>query len=39
MCMNIADIDVGLLSLFVVLTVVNVVLNTARTIITVKNIR
>lgn len=36
MCMNIADIDVGLLSLFVVLTVVNVVLQTARTIVTVK---
>ena len=30
------EMDIGLLALFVVLTVVNVILNTARTIVTVK---
>lgn len=34
--MDIANVDIGLLVLFIVLTVVNVILNTARTIITVK---
>ena len=30
------EMDIGLLALFVVLTIVNVILNTARTIVTVK---
>ena len=34
--MDMANVDIGLLVLFIVLTVVNVILNTARTIITVK---
>ena len=34
--MDMANVDIGLLILFIVLTVVNVILNTARTIITVK---
>ena len=34
--MDMANVDIGLLVMFIVLTVVNVILNTARTIITVK---
>ena len=34
--MSMANVDIGLLVLFIVLTVVNVVLNTVRTIVTVK---
>ena len=34
--MDMANLDIGLLTLFIILTVVNVILNTARTIITVK---
>ena len=34
--MDMANVDIGLLMLFIILTVVNVILNTARTIITVK---